>query len=66
MNEPVTILQDLPTTVRGFTCHATDGTDLIVINARMPREVQEKTYLHEREHLRLGQLDDKDYKEYGG
>lgn len=64
MNEPVTILSDLPTTVRGFCCHAPDGSDIIVLNSRMPKEIQRKTYAHERNHIRLGQLDDVTYREY--
>lgn len=64
MNEPVTILMDLPTTVKGFCCHAQDGSDLIVINSRMPQEVQRRTYQHECEHIRAGQMDDPHYVEY--
>lgn len=64
MNEPVTILMDLPTTVKGFCCHAQDGSDLIVINSRMPKEIQRNTYKHEYEHIRNGQMDDPGYMEY--
>lgn len=65
MNEDVTVvLKDMPTHVRGFTCLGSDYNPIIVINSRLSAEQQRKTYKHELEHIRTGQIDDDDYVEY--
>ena len=46
------ILQDLPTTVRGFCIESPDGYHTIVLNARLNREQNVKSYEHELEHIR--------------
>lgn len=58
------ILKDLPTTIRGFCCLGSDYEPIIIINARMSYEQQLKTYEHELEHIRSGQIYDPDYQEY--
>lgn len=50
------IMMDLPPTIRSFV-KRTDGYDVIVINARLSRAVQERAYKHELEHLANGDLD---------
>lgn len=44
------IYEDLPTTVRGFVKHDPEW-DTIVINARMSRDMQVKTIIHELAHI---------------
>lgn len=46
------VLQDLPTTVRGFCIESPDGFYTIVLNARLNREQNVKSYEHELEHIR--------------
>ena len=63
MDENEVILQDLPTSVRGFCFLGEDGEPVIVVNSRLTREQNRKTYRHERKHIRKNQLTDKNYKE---
>lgn len=58
-------LVDLPTSVRGFCFHDDDGEPYIVLNARLTREQNRITYLHERRHIDSDELYDPDYEEYG-
>lgn len=58
------ILQDLPTSVRGFVFLGDDGEPVIVVNARLTREVNRKTYDHEQKHIRMNELTDPTYIEY--
>lgn len=58
------VLVDLPTSVRGFCYHDDDGEEYIVLNARLTREANLKTYEHERKHILRGDLDNPNYKEY--
>ena len=60
------ILDNLPTTVRGFCYHDNDGEAYIVLNARHTREQNRKTYDHEKGHIDRGEMYDEDYHEYGG
>lgn len=64
--EEHTILMDLPTSVRGLVFHDDDGDPVIVLNARLTREQNLRTYDHERRHIARGELSDPDYIEYGG
>ena len=57
-------LENLPTTVRGFCYHDDDGEAFIVLNARLTREMNQRTWLHERRHIRRGDLDNVTYREY--
>ena len=45
-----TILYDLPHDVRGFVREDIDGEAIFILNARLTRESNIKTYLHEQEH----------------
>lgn len=67
MNEDYPVrLVDLPPAVRGFCYHDDDGQEYIVLNSRLTREQNQKTYLHEREHIRSGDLTNAAFDEYGG
>ena len=58
------ILQDLPTSVRGFVFQGDDGEPVIVVNSRLTREQNRKTYDHERGHIDRGEMNDPTYHEY--
>ena len=64
MEERDVILQDLPTTVRGFVFQGEDGEPVIVVNSRLTREQNVKTYRHEKRHIRQNELNDPTYDEY--
>ena len=65
MDEKEVILQDLPTSVRGFVFLGDDGEPVIVVNSRLTREANRRTYLHEKKHIERNELSDTDYLEYG-
>ena len=58
------ILQDLPTSVRGFVFLGDDGEPVIVVNSRLTREQNRKTYRHERKHIENNELNNQNYHEY--
>lgn len=60
------ILQDLPTSVRGFVFLGDDGEPVIVVNSRLTREQNLRTYRHEQKHIENDELHDTTYHEYGG
>ena len=62
--EKPAVLVDLPTSIRGFCYHDDDGEVYIVLNARLTREANRRTYDHERRHIRRGDLDNVEYIEY--
>ena len=65
MKDPVpTILKDLPATIHGFTVLGSDYEPIIILNSRMSREQQRKTYRHEMKHISSGQIYDEGYREY--
>lgn len=64
MGENEVILQDLPTSVRGFVFQGEDGEPVIVVNSRLTREQNRKTYRHERKHIKKNELNDPTYNEY--
>lgn len=66
MDEEKVILQDLPTSVRGFCYHDNDGEEYVVLNSRLTREQNRRTYDHERGHLDRGEMYEPNYNEYGG
>ena len=66
MEENEAILVDLPTSVRGFVFLGDDGEPVIVVNSRLTREANRRTWKHERRHIRRGDLCKEDYDEYGG
>lgn len=65
MSDVHVVLRDLPTTIRGFCCLGSDDEPIIVLNSRMPVEIQKKTYQHELRHIESGEMDDPEYDEYG-
>ena len=64
MNRRV-ILEDLPTSVRGFVFLDDDGEPVIVVNSRLSREQNRKTYDHESNHIDRDELNEPTYNEYG-
>lgn len=64
MEERDVILQDLPTTIRGFVFLDEDGEPMIVVNSRLTREANQKTYDHEMKHIHMNELTDPTYIEY--
>lgn len=65
MTDPVpAILKDLPETIHGFTVLGSDYEPIIILNARMSREQQRRTYRHEMKHIISGQIYDEGYTEY--
>ena len=66
MEENEAILKDLPTSIRGFVFLGDDGEPVIVVNSRLTREQNRKTWNHERDHIRRGDMFEPTYNEYGG
>ena len=66
MKDTQIVLKDLPIGVNGFCCLGSDYEPIIVINSRLSREDQLKTYRHEQEHIQSGEMFDENYHEYGG
>lgn len=66
MDDNRVILEDLPTSVRGFVFEDNNGDPVIVLNSRLTFEQNRKTYDHERRHITRGELTDPTYNEYGG
>ena len=64
MNDVTVIVRDLPTTVKGFVFKDCNSCPCIVLNARMPVEIQRQTYHHEMKHITSGDIDNKYYREY--
>lgn len=64
MNNIPIVLKDLPVHVRGFVCLGSDFEPIIVINSRMTREQQLRTYRHEIKHLQRGEIYNVNYHEY--
>ena len=63
MEENMAILQDLPTSVRGFVFLGDDGEPVSVVNSRLTREANRRTFRHEKKHVKKNQLTDQNYKE---
>ena len=63
MEKNEVILQDLPTSVRGFVFLGDDGEPIIVVNSRLTREANRRTFRHEKKHINKNQLTDQNYKE---
>ena len=63
MDKPARLV-NLPTSVRGFCYHDNEGEEYVVLNARLTREQNLKTYDHERKHIDNGELDEPTYIEY--
>jgi Zn-dependent peptidase ImmA (M78 family) len=59
-------LANLPVSVRGFVIIEEDGVPRIVLNANLTREMNRRTMDHELRHIERGEMEDKDFDEYGG
>lgn len=57
-------LENMPTTIRGLCYHDTDGEEYIILNARMTREANRRSWLHEMKHIERGELYDPAFMEY--
>lgn len=60
------VLANLPTSVRGYVYLDSDGNPVIVLNARLTREQNRRTWRHENDHIDKNELTDQTYNEYGG
>ena len=58
------ILKDLPVRIHGFVCLGSDYEPIIVINARLSRVQQLRTYRHEIKHIQRGEMFNVNYHEY--
>lgn len=58
-------LENMPTTIRGFCYHDNDGEAFVVLNARLTREQNRRTWDHEQDHIERGDMFNEDYHEYG-
>jgi hypothetical protein len=58
------ILDNLPTSVKGFCFHDNDGEAFIVLNARLTWEQNRRTYDHEKKHIERGDMYEPTYIEY--
>ena len=63
-NEYKTRLMNLPTSVGGFCYHDDDGNCFMILNARLTRERNGESYLHELRHIDRGEMNDLNYREY--
>lgn len=57
-------LKDMPPSFRGLVYHTDDGEPVLILNSRLTRETNGKSYLHELRHIERGDLDDRTYREY--
>lgn len=64
MHDVPVILKDLPVKIHGFVCLGSDYEPIIVINARLSRAQQLRTYRHEIRHIKRGDLYNVNYHEY--
>ena len=64
MEEEKAILVDLPTSVRGFVYLDDNGDPRIVVNARLTREQNRRTWDHEKKHIARGDMNEPNYIEY--
>lgn len=58
------VLANLPTSVRGYVYLDSNGDPVIVLNARLTREQNRRTWRHENDHIEKNELTDPTYKEY--
>jgi len=56
MDDEKTILQDLPSDIKGFVCEDADGFHTVVLNAHLNHEQLVETYKHEEAHIRCDDL----------
>lgn len=63
--EYIVLLENLPTSVRGLCFLDEDGEPIIVLNSRLSREQNQRTYEHEKRHIENDDLRNPNYLEYG-
>lgn len=51
--------------IKGFCCLGSDYEPIIVMNTDLSVEQQRRTYKHEMDHIRKGEMFDMNYNEYG-
>ena len=64
MTDVPVVLKDLPVKIHGFVCLGSDYEPIIVINARLSRVQQLRTYRHEIKHIKRGDMYNTHYREY--
>lgn len=64
MHDVPVVLKDLPVKIHGFVCLGSDYEPIIVINARLSRVQQLRTYRHEIKHIKRGDMYNTNYIEY--
>ena len=57
------LIRDLPPKVRALTVRVEEGVYTVILNARLPFEMQQKSYLHELRHIERGDFDGGDINE---
>lgn len=57
-------LENLPTRIKGFCYHDDDGHEFIILNSRLPHEMNLESYQHELLHIERGDMYDMNYHEY--
>ena len=62
---PPVVFAKLTGKVRGFCTLGADYEPIIVLNEDMSPEQKRKTYRHELDHIRKGEMYDESYHEYG-
>lgn len=62
--EYTVLYKNLPVSVRGFCYHDDDGRIVVVLNARLTRELNRASVAHEIHHILRGDLDNTSYIEY--
>ena len=58
-------LMNLPVKIRGFCYHDDDGRAFVILNARLTRELNQGSCLHELQHIERGDMYNETYREYG-
>lgn len=59
------IYKKLTGKIRGFCCLGSDFEPIIIINDDLSPEQKKKTYKHELDHIRKGEIYNVTYNEYG-
>lgn len=60
------VLANLPTSIRGYVYLDSNGDPVIVLNSRLTREQNRRTFRHEENHIKREELTDPTYNEYEG
>ena len=64
MDQQRVVLQNLPTSVKGFCFLDEDGEPVVVVNSRLTWEQNVQAYEHEQRHIRNNELTEPSYIEY--